>query len=192
MWYHVRTSPNKIIFIYRLIEKGNVMKLQKQITNEELLELTKKAFENDEVAEFLCGEKGYSCPISRFVPANVPTDFGRIVNFGVFKLYEESKNEKIIKKFKEAILALTKGSAVQVWIAYSVCWNLVYKKNRKQPTLVIQDVEFWNSVKSSILASENKLRVCNEWQGINQKDGLWSNIIRMDNVLEKDYGVSVL
>ena len=101
------------------------MKLQKQITNEELLELTKKAFENDEVAEFLCGEKGYSCPISRFVPANVPTDFGRIVNFGVFKLYEESKNEKIIKKFKEAILALVKGSAVQVWIAYSVCWNLV-------------------------------------------------------------------
>lgn len=33
------------------------MKLQKQITNEELLELTRKAFENDEVAEFLCGEK---------------------------------------------------------------------------------------------------------------------------------------
>ena len=32
------------------------MKLQKQITNEELLELTRKAFENDEVAEFLCGE----------------------------------------------------------------------------------------------------------------------------------------
>lgn len=42
-----------------LDEKGNVMKLQKQITNEELLELTRKAFENDEVAEFLCGEKGY-------------------------------------------------------------------------------------------------------------------------------------
>ena len=65
--------------------KGNVMKLDKQITNEELLELTKKAFENNEeldkfmkeytgkfdkgkerkrtkqvvsLAEFLCGEKG--------------------------------------------------------------------------------------------------------------------------------------
>ena len=33
------------------------MKLQKQITNEELLELTRKAFENDEVAEFLCEKK---------------------------------------------------------------------------------------------------------------------------------------
>ena len=27
--------------------KGNVMKLEKQITNEELLELTKKAFDNN-------------------------------------------------------------------------------------------------------------------------------------------------
>ncbi len=33
------------------------MKLDKQITNEELLELTKKAFENNEVAEFLAERK---------------------------------------------------------------------------------------------------------------------------------------
>ena len=44
------------------------MKLQKQITNEELLELTRKAFENDEVAEFLCGEKGYSVMGNRVRP----------------------------------------------------------------------------------------------------------------------------
>ena len=62
-----------------LDEKGNVMKLQKQITNEELLELTRKAFENDEVAEFLCGEKGYSVMGNRDIPINIPTDFGRIV-----------------------------------------------------------------------------------------------------------------
>lgn len=54
-----------------LDEKGNVMKLQKQITNEELLELTRKAFENDEVAEFLCGEKGYSVMGNRDIPINI-------------------------------------------------------------------------------------------------------------------------
>ena len=51
------------------------MKLEKQITNGELLELTKKAFENNEVAEFLCGEKGYACPISHFVPAKCTNGF---------------------------------------------------------------------------------------------------------------------
>ena len=52
------------------------MKLQKQITNEELLELTRKAFENDEVAEFLCGEKGYSVMGNRDIANNIPTDIG--------------------------------------------------------------------------------------------------------------------
>ena len=48
----------KKMFIRRLVEKEMLWNWKKQITNEELLELTKKAFENNEVAEFLCGEKG--------------------------------------------------------------------------------------------------------------------------------------
>ena len=78
-----------------LDEKGNVMKLQKQITNEELLELTRKAFENDEVAEFLCGEKGYSVMGNRDIPINIPTDFGRIVEKGIYELYLTTNDEVI-------------------------------------------------------------------------------------------------
>lgn len=82
--------------------KGNVMKLDKQITNEELLELTKKAFENNEVAEFLCGEKGYACPISHFVPANVPTDFSRIIDFGVYTNFmRKLKMKKLLPNSKK-------------------------------------------------------------------------------------------
>lgn len=51
------------------------MKLEKQITNEELLELTKKAFENNEVAEFLCGEKGYACPIKSLCSSKCTNGF---------------------------------------------------------------------------------------------------------------------
>lgn len=115
--------------------KGNVMKLDKQITNEELLELTKKAFENNEVAEFLCGEKGYACPISHFVPANVPTDFSRIIDFGVYKLYEETKNEKIVAKFEEAILYLLDCDPIKNWIAFMVCWNQIRNEKRHEAPL---------------------------------------------------------
>ena len=79
------------------------MKLQKQITNEELLELTRKAFENDEVAEFLCGEKGYSVMGNRDIPINIPTDFGRIVEKGIYELYLTTNDEVIIKKFRKPI-----------------------------------------------------------------------------------------
>ena len=170
----------------------NAMNAEKnrQVSNEELLKLTKQAFDNDEVVEFLSGGNGYACPLNRFVPANVPTDFGRIINLGIYKFYDVTKNEEIVSKFKEAILYLLDGDAVQVWIAYSICWNLIYKKNNNKPTIIISDDKFWGKVKSLVLKSEEKLSICNEWQGINQKYGLWSDIIRMDkNLLDSGKGI---
>ncbi len=155
------------------------------MSNEELLALTKKAFDNDEVVEFLCGEKWYACPLDRFVPAHVPTDFGRIVNLGVCRLYMETQNEEIIEKFKKAVLSLLNGNAVQIWVAYSVCWNLMYKRIHNKPTIVISDDNFWGTVRSSIQKNEDKLRLCKEWQGFNLENGLWEDIKRMDKNLTK-------
>lgn len=60
-----------------------MQKLQKQIQTK-MLELTRKAFENDEIAEFLCLEKKeYSVMGNRDIPINIPTDFGRIVEKGI-------------------------------------------------------------------------------------------------------------
>lgn len=167
------------------------MDMKTSVSNEELLALTKKAFDNDEVAEFLCGEKEYACPLNRFVPANVPTDFGRIVNFGVYRLYMDTQNEEIITKFKKAILSLLNGNAVQIWVAYSICWNLIYKKNHNEPTIIISDNNFWEMIKTSVQKNEDKLRSCNEWQGFNQEDGLWEDIRRMDKNLT-DNGEGIL
>jgi len=88
-----------------------------------LLELTKKAFEQDEVAEFLCGEKGYSCPVNRFVHAYVPTDFDRIIKMGIYKIYEETKNEEIVKKLESAIMELINGNPVKIWVAFMIIWG---------------------------------------------------------------------
>lgn len=157
-----------------------------RVSDEELLALTKKAFDNDEVTEFLCGEKGYACPLDRFVPANVPTDFGRIVNLGVCRLYTETQNEEIVERFKKAVLSLLNGNAVQIWVAYSVCWNLMYKRIHNKPTIVISDNNFWETVRSSVQKNEDKLRLCKEWQGFNLENGLWEDIKRMDKNLTAD------
>ena len=172
--------------------KGNVMKLEKQITNGELLELTKKAFENNEVAEFLCGEKGYACPISHFVPANVPTDFSRIIDFGVYKLYEETKNEKIVAKFEEAILYLLDCDPAKNWIAFMVCWNQIRNEKRHEAPFKFINQELIEKLKETLLKHEKELRVCKEWQGWNEENGLWQEITRINNIATKDYGVSIL
>ena len=60
------------------------MERKEPLSNEKILELTKKAFANDEVVEFLSGEKGYACAVNRFVPADIPTDWNSIIEMGVF------------------------------------------------------------------------------------------------------------
>lgn len=153
------------------------MKLEKQITNEELLELTKKAFDNNEVAEFLCGEKGYACPISHFVPANVPTDFNRIIDFGVYKLYEETKNEKNVAKFEEAILYLLDCDPVRNWIAFMVCWNQIRNEKRHEAPFKFINQELIEKLKETLLKHEKEL---------------WQEITRINNIATKNYGVSIL
>ena len=182
----------KKMFIRRLVEKEMLWNWKKQITNEELLELTKKAFENNEVAEFLCGEKGYACPISHFVPANVPTDFSRIIDFGVYKLYEETKNEKIVAKFEEAILYLLDCDPAKNWIAFMVCWNQIRNEKRHESPFKFINQELIEKLKGTLLKHENELRVCKEWQGWNEENGLWQEITRINNIATKNYGVSIL
>ena len=168
------------------------MKSQKQITNEELLELTKKAFENDEVAKFLCGEKGYAVMGNRDIPTNIPTDFGRIVVKGIYELYLTTKDEGVINKFRQAIMTLN-GTPTRVWCAYMACWSQIFNEHSKYPApFKMIDDTLLKTVRSTLKNNELSLRNCKEWMGINKKNGLWDYIIRIDNIIKKDYGVSVL
>ena len=75
------------------------MQSQKYITNDELLELTRKAFENDEVPELLCGEKGYSVEGDMYTPSNIPTDFLRVIYSGIYVLYQKKRTRRLFKNF---------------------------------------------------------------------------------------------
>ena len=88
------------------------MDIKARVSNEELLALTKRAFDNDEVVEFLCGEKGYAVHGNPDIPTNIPTDFGRIVEGGIYKLYVRTKDTDIISKTKSALLQLINGTFV--------------------------------------------------------------------------------
>jgi hypothetical protein len=167
-------------------------KTNKQISNEELLELTNMAFEKDEVAEFLSGESGYACPVNRFVPAYVPTDFDRIVKIGIYKLYEVSKNEEIANKFKKAIERLINGSPVEIWIAFMVYWSQIRNEKKGESPFKFATQDLTDSLKLAILKNENALRVCKEWQGWNEENGLWQEITRINNMAIKNYEVSIL
>ena len=75
------------------------MHIDEPLSNERLIELAGQAFEKNEIAEFLCGEKEYSNPIDKWTPADVPTDIGRSIKQGIHKYYLSNQNDEVIKSY---------------------------------------------------------------------------------------------
>lgn len=163
-----------------------------RVSNEELLALTKKAFDNDEVAEFLCGEKGYSVHGNPDIPANIPTDFNRILKNGIYELYSETHDEKIIAEFRKAIEKLN-DTPTRVWCAYMACWNQIFNEHSKYPApFIMTDETLLNKMRVNLQSNEISLRNCKDWLGNNEDDGLWGYINRLDRILTEDCGVCIL
>lgn len=168
------------------------MDLNKYVSNEELLALTKKAFDNDEVAEFLCGEKDYGVHGNWDIPAEIPTDFNRIRHM-IYRLYSQTHSKKIIVQFRMAIENLN-DTPVQVWCAFMQCaGQIMDEHSKKYPApFTIADDDLINKMRTNLYTSEAALRNCKEYLGINKANGLWDYITHLDGILTEDYGVHIL
>lgn len=168
------------------------MDMKTSVSNEELLALTKKAFDNDEVAEFLCGENGYAIHGNRDIPTNIPTDFGRIVEDGIYKLYDCTQDQTIILKTKSALLRLISGTPVNVWIAFMIVRRQLSKYDKKRAPFNMVDDDILFSLRKSLYANEAKLRECKLFLGANCENGLWQDIHRIDKNYKEYMGIGVL
>jgi hypothetical protein len=170
--------------------------MKAQLSNERILELAEQAYKNNEIAEFLSGVGEYENPIDRFTPANVPTDCGRSIEKGLYDLYSKTKDDGIVDATKKAIEKLLNGTAIQVWCAYSACWSFGYKeKDERAPfhiiTSGIEMTELVDLVKLALEKNKEELKNNFEYQGWNQKEGLWDDILRTNSVI-KEYGISFI
>jgi hypothetical protein len=85
------------------------------------------AYERDEFFEFLTGRNGYELKVMD-APVDVPTDWTRIIPFGIYAIYEETKDENIIYKYQEAIEKAIGHSMKDLWCAA----NIIYFQRRKE------------------------------------------------------------
>jgi len=162
------------------------------MTIKEAIEIARRAFEADEVAEYLSGQKNYSKPINRYVGVDVPTDFEYIVRIGIHEYYDETQKSEIPEKYKSALLKLAEGDCVSVWCAYMVAHlQYYYEKSDKSPfTIITQD--FVETLSSALYKNKESLMNCHLYTGKNEENGLWQDIERIDNIYAEKYGVSFL
>lgn len=166
-------------------------KFETNISAAELLALAKKAYENDELAEFLCGEKEYAVHGNRDIPLNIPTDFNRVVDC-VYKLYSAEKDENIIAAFRR-VIEEPDDTPLRVWGAFMACCSQIACEHSTYPApFKIIDNALLSKLRTALKRNETTLRGCKKWLGINKENGLWDYIVHLNGVYIEEYGISIL
>lgn len=165
--------------------------MDKILTNDQIYVLVQEASKKSEFKFFLEGSHGYACPLDKYTPAHIPTDFSRIIREGIYKLFSQTKDRKVITDFKQAVLDLLNGSTVQIWIAYSVCWSQFYNEHDDKSPFKVMDDDLVKTLYEVICSNEKELKLNKEWQGMLNKEGLWADIVFSNNGLKHKFGIGL-
>ena len=98
---------------------------------QDVLALTRRAFEQDQVPQLLKGEAPYAIAPDRFLPAAPPTDWSALLREGVLPYCAQDETGERWETLRAAICALIEGNALEVWCAYNVYFSLCYRATRR-------------------------------------------------------------
>jgi hypothetical protein len=157
---------------------------------ENIEENAKKAFENNEFYEFLTGRNGYAF-LYPFLNANVPTDWTCIIPYGIYKLYEDTKDDKIIDAYIEAINKTINGDSTDLWMATYILFNqFANQKRGEAPFNIDEDILINFNIK--LKEKKEELENNTNYGGKGWSNGLYGDIERLNWILEKDYSISLI
>lgn len=157
-----------------------------------VLELTRKAFEADQVVQLLKGEAPYMVTPDRFTPAQVPTDWGTLLREGVLPYCGQESSGTRWDRLDQAIRTLIAGNALELWCAYNVYFYLCYAAEGGAvpvPALERFPVE---ELHAALGRCRLQLAMTRKWSGSQLPDGLWGDIWYADMALERRYHRGVL
>jgi len=163
-------------------------------TMKEVVELTRKAFDKNEVKELLTGQKEEYVFVSKV--ANIPTDFDYVVRICLYKYFEEINNEHYfyaqLAKLEKALRELLQSAnPVDIWCAFMVGHSLYYYENQNKSSFKIMTEKFIKDFSTLLKINKEKLMECKCYEGKNKENGLWDEIERINKVYSKE-GVNLL
>ena len=159
---------------------------------QDVLALTRRAFEQDQVPQLLKGEAPYAIAPDRFLPAAPPTDWSALLREGVLPYCAQDETGERWETLRAAICALIEGNALEVWCAYNVYFSLCYAAEGgkvKLPALEGFPVE---ALHTALGRCRMQLTMTKKWSGQSDPEGLWGDIWHADQALERRWHQGVL
>ncbi len=155
---------------------------------EDIKPAAEQAFNKNELFEFLTGKNGYELMVMD-ATIKVPTDWTRIIPYGIYALYMETQNENLVNEFTHAIERALKGTYMDFWCAFYVLF-VQYSNEKRGKAPFVLDPKITNGVKDFIVknrASMEKLFPYGEGD-----IDMYSDIVRLNNNFVRRWGSSFL
>ncbi len=142
--------------------------------------LVRQAFEGGQVAALLRGEEPYHCAMDRFTPGNSPTNWEMLLRTGILPYCTGDRDRTA--QFYQGVDTLLSGGAPDVWCAFSVYFFLCFSLD-EEPQYITMDGFPIDRLRSRLLECREELAACKLWDGAQNPNGLWGEVLRLNTVL---------
>jgi len=158
------------------------------ITFSTIKENAKKAYEQDQMFQFIMGYDGYDLRVID-APVDVPTDWTRIIPHGIFALYDETKDENIIRKYEEAITKAVNGNLRELWsVTYVLFVQARMEKQKRAPFEYDRDASA--GITDKIINAREELS--KEYPFGKDDESMYEDILRLNSIFKEEWNESFL
>lgn len=158
----------------------------------EIYELTAKAFETNHVKELLLGKGEWCVPVNWKAPANTPTDWDRIIYFGVHAYCKGENCVNRVAQFEEAFISILKESTSSIMAGFELYFSYWYHIFDHSEENILFTPRLKKELAQAIKSNKTKLSAVTEWSGYKYRTGLYDNIVYLNNTIEKKFGAGIL
>lgn len=155
---------------------------------EEIKELFLQAVERNEIDKFLKGEGIYKVSLPHMVPVSIPTDWTTAIPDGVYEVFKEKPELNINRQFEKAILSLIDKDIFNLYVSVYVIFEQLQNECRGEAPFKIDKGKVVPLLIKEIKAKQEDLKNDFRWTGANNREGLWGDFKRIDEILKEDTG----
>lgn len=159
----------------------------------EVDKLLLNAMQTNKFIEFLEGKDhmdiGHS---SHFSNLAFPTDWAEILENGIYKLYKDGCKYNIKQIFEKSIIYMLDGKVFDVYCAIGIWYIQLKQETNSNSPFSLDRQLLVEKIKKSLVKNKEELVKFYEWQGRNEKEGMWGYIKKINQGCIAYYGFEIL
>lgn len=121
------------------------------MTMNEIKELFLHSIENNEVSDFLKGEKNYKVRVPHFVPINIPTDWEQILQ-SIYEVSQEKPELNIKQLFEDTLIEMINDDNIGLYSVVNILYFYLLHENRNKVSFRINRGKLLPILKAKIMS----------------------------------------